>query len=1202
MQTESRKNRVTVGVLAGEQMYYRTILGTYVGPVLHGIISATNDYGCNLLLSCGMEHYMAKERPAWPKPGADVDFLPVGPWNCDGLIVLNALFSESRSQYIRDLAAQGTAVTYVNICEPGPSVGVDNESGIRQAMEHLIAHGHRAIAFLAGHPRDLEGDSRFRLDIYRRLVQEFNLVNDPDLIVYSYHCIDGGKKAMQQLLDSGVSFTAVLASNDEAAIGALAALHEANVRVPQDVAIIGFDDTLEASTQVPPLTTIHYSQSELGYRAVELLLEYIADPGREIRNVKIPVRLIRRQSCGCRPGAHLSADDLDIPKTVTSQNRPMAMSRLVQAMTESAMSEAQHLSVEEVHVLCSRLVEAFVSSAKFGEPTTFYQTLDEVLAQTDVAMEDAHIWHSAATVLESHLGLLLGTGRLSLMHGLAEVMLHHMWIMVTESAQRQFRRQMARKEWVGYCVGQLSIALLNAINEAQIYESMVESLPRMGIERVDVAFFEPEGDDPVAWSLVRSVLPPGESPRRMLSRQFPAPDLYAKPFQLALLPLHLEDRTGFVVFDVAKLEVYGGIVWQLVTFFKTVRLYQEATEGRRLAEEASRFKSRFLSMVSHELRTPLSLIIGLSEMILRDETDNEAVRRRDLETILTSARDLDTLLRDVLALSRADINQLQLTCEALDLTEVLHSVAAIGRQMAGDKGLTWQVDLPDRLPPVWGDRTRLRQVVMNLVSNAVKFTWQGSVTLRAGCDADAITVSVADTGPGVPPDERDTIFTEFHQGTRTSNRGYGGLGLGLAICRLLVEMHQGRIGVESSGAEGDGATFYFSIPRFYPAGVAQEESPQVLSASPLPAASPSVLQPAVVLGVSRAGGESPLQERLTRQGFDVRLLQVDAIRNWELPPQFSASQALVLDAHIAAMQGWEVLTALRSNSATRDTPVMFYSLEADKTTGSFLEVDYLRKPLSVADLTLALERQGVNQDGAAGKTILIVDDEPFILQMHARMVKLWSPEIQVLEAKSGQEALALMRETVPDLVLLDLMMPEVDGFDVLEAMREASSTRDVPVVVVTAQVLSQDDMARLNRGVASVLQKELFSVPEMLTHIAEALERRRVMPTPSQSLARKAMGYVHEHYDEESLSLESVAGRLGVCKEYLARSFREETGVTLVTYLNRYRVERAKALLRGNPMRIVDVALEVGFSSSAYFSRVFRQEVGQSPQEYRQVA
>ncbi len=1190
-QINGQKPQMTVGVLAGAQIYYRTILGTFVGPVLHGITTAARDYGCNLLLSCGMEHYLAKDRPGWPAPEPDVDFLPVGPWNCDGLILLNPLMSEPRARYIRELAAQGAPVVYVAAGEPGPTVAVDDASGIRQAVEHLVAHGHRAIAYLAGHPQDLKGDSQLRLNAYLEAVQEFKLVNNPGLIAYSYHCISGGKTAMQQLLNSGIPFTAVVASNDDAAIGAMATLHKANLRVPQDVAIIGFDDTLEALTQTPPLSTLHYAPSELGYRALELLLEYIANPQKETKTVNIPVRLIPRHSCGCYPGARLPIHDKDLPETVSCQDRPTAMLHLVQAMTESAMSEAHRMSVEEVHVLCSRLVEAFVVSAKSGVAASFYQTLDEILTKTEAAMEDAHIWQAAATVLENHLGLLWGTGRLPLMHGMAETMLHQMWSMVIESVRRQFRQQMVRKQWVGDCLGDLNVGLLNAINEAQIYESMANSLPCMGIERVDVAFFEPEGDDPVAWSLVRSITQQGESHYRVLTRQFPTPALYAEPFQLALLPLRLEDRAGYVVFDAAMLEVYGGIVWQLLTFFKTVRLYQEATEGRRIAEEASQFKSRFFSMVSHELRTPLSLISGLSEMILRDETHDEAVRRRDLETILASARNLDTLLRDVLALSRADVAHLQLTCEALNLAEVLRAVAAIGQPLAHDKGLVWQVDIPQRLPPVWGDRARLQQVVMNFVSNAVKFTRQGSVRLRAVSDKETITVSVADTGPGVPPDECAAIFEDFRQSTRTSSRGYGGLGLGLAICKLLVEMHQGRIGVESSGTEGEGATFYFSIPRLHAA-----ETAQVSATAALPAA-----KPAIVLGVSQAGDEKPLQGHLAQQGFDVRLLRINAAQTWDLPPQFSASQAMVLDAHIAAAQGWEVLTAMRSNSATKDTPVMFYSLGTDKTMGSVLEVDYLHKPVSVADMTLALERQGVDQKSAAEKTILIVDDEPYILQMHARMVKLWSPDVQVLQARNGQEALALMRETTPDLVLLDLMMPEMDGFGVLAAMREAPSTRDVPVVVVTAQVLTQEDMARLNRGVASVLQKELFNVPEILSHVAKALDRRRTMPKLAQALARKAMSYIHEHYQEE-FSLESVADYLGVNKAYLARCFHEETGVTLVTYLNRCRVERAKSLLRENQKRVIDVALEVGFSSSTYFGRVFKQEVGQSPQEYRQAA
>jgi YesN/AraC family two-component response regulator len=193
----------------------------------------------------------------------------------------------------------------------------------------------------------------------------------------------------------------------------------------------------------------------------------------------------------------------------------------------------------------------------------------------------------------------------------------------------------------------------------------------------------------------------------------------------------------------------------------------------------------------------------------------------------------------------------------------------------------------------------------------------------------------------------------------------------------------------------------------------------------------------------------------------------------------------------------------------------------------------------------------------------------------------------------------MIRRERPNLVLLDLMMPELDGFGVLEMMQSEEMSRDIPVIVLTGQVLTQEDMTRLNRGVTNVLKKGLFSVGETLTHVEAALGRNKNLGNETQRLMRKAMAYVHEHYTEP-ISLKDVARYVGMSKEYLARCFHQETGVTLVTYLNRYRINQAKIHLAAGEKSLTEIALEVGFSSGPYFSRVFRQEVGKSPSEYRQ--
>ncbi len=1181
-------SRPTIGVLAGAQVYYGTILGNFIGPVLQGVRAAAQIRGCNLLLACGMEHSTISARPAWPVPTPEVDFVPVGPWNTAGLIVVNPLLSETRADYIQNLHATGHPLVFVASGRDGPTVTVDNEGGVRQAVRHLIEHGHRRIAFIAGRPDDLEGDSGIRLRAYQAAVQDYGLVADQRFVAYGYHGIDGGHRAMRQILNAGVSFTAVLASNDESAIGALTVLREAGLRIPQDIAIVGFDDSLEALTQTPPLTTLHSSPFEMGFQALELLLEYIERRKKDDEIVQVPMRLVVRQSCGCQPAAVPSLVFTVAAQQISPVDRSSLTRQLVQTMTEAVLAQAQRLGSEEVRTLCQHLVEAFISSLESGEATSFHSALEQVLARVELAEDDVHVWQVAFLTLEEGAEALLETLDRPAARPQIEAMLRLAQIAVSERVRRQYRRYVVNQRWITDRMDLLNARLLAALDEAQIFEILAEHLPQMGIQHVDVVFFETEGDDEVAWSRLHTVPERKEVHWRFPTRQFPPDGLCPEPFSLALLPLaNHADRSGCVIFDAANLEVCATIVWQLVTFLKVVHLYREATQGRRLAEEANRLKSRFLSTVSHELRTPLGLIVGLSKMLLQEgERSRPETYRQDLKRIYASAQHLDGLIRDVLDLAQSELGQLKLVHEPLDLAEVLEPVVVVGEQLARDKGLDWRAEIPDNVPKTRGDRTRLRQVALNLISNAVKFTARGRVTLRVHADAQTVTIEIRDTGLGIPRAEQEVIFDEFRQSERTAARGYGGLGLGLAVCKRLVEMHDGTIGVRSSGKEGAGSTFYFTLPVM--AGTSDRDAYKVLSPE----------QTVLVLTEQSGSGEN-LQQYLIRQGFEVQLLGVDQSADWSSRWLASPPGAVILERGMASAQGWEILKVLRENSLTQNIPVLFYSLEEERDSGSLLDLDYLTKPMNMAELTQALERQGfsVGED-RDGKTILIVDDEPGVLEMHARIVEMWSPECRVWKARNGREALEVIRRDRPNLVLLDLMMPELDGFGVLEMMQSEEMSRDIPVIVLTGQVLTQEDMARLNRGVTNVLKKGLFSVEETLTHMEAALARNRNLGSETQRLVRKAMAYVHEHYTEP-ISLKDVARYVGMSKEYLARCFHQETGVTLVTYLNRYRISQAKLHLAGEKS-LTEIALEVGFSSGPYFSRVFQQEVGMSPSEYRQ--
>jgi AraC-like DNA-binding protein len=454
--------------------------------------------------------------------------------------------------------------------------------------------------------------------------------------------------------------------------------------------------------------------------------------------------------------------------------------------------------------------------------------------------------------------------------------------------------------------------------------------------------------------------------------------------------------------------------------------------------------------------------------------------------------------------------------------------------------------------------------------------------LKVEVGEGAITVSVTDTGLSVQRAEQEAIFDEFRQSERTVARGYGGLGIGLAICRQIIELHHGKIGIDSSGEENSGSTFYFTLPTLPPGAVI-----------------PSVESSQVVLVLTEQAQRSfPLRQYLERQGFQAQILDIVQTPNWLEELLAVQPGALVLDLP-AARRGWELIDILKKNPSTQDLPILFYSLLQEQDSGSMLALDYLTKPLAADGLAQALERYGVTPATECGQhTVLIVDDDPEILAVHARLVEEHLPDCRVLCAANGRAALEQMQTQTPALVLLDLMMPEMDGMAVLHAMQSDKRLQGIPVIVLTAQRLSGEEMALMNQGVVAVLGKGLFTAAETLAHIEHALARHKHLGSENQRLVRKVMAYLHENF-AQPISRKQLARAAGVSERHLNRCFMQETGTTPLTYLNRYRIQQAKKLLAEGQLSVIEVMGQAGFSESSYFTRLFRREVGVSPSSYR---
>lgn len=1178
-------HRPTIGFISTWPIYQGTTIDRYAHSLMQGISAAAAEQGCHLIMGCGFSSTgnHPHNRRFWPVPGPEVDFVPVGPWNTEGLIIVPDELTKEQSQYARDLLASGFPLIFTTPEGPGPVVAVDNPFGIRQAVEHLIQHGHRRLAFIAGN-RGRGGDSEERLQAFQRALKEAGLPGHPKLIAYGDHRREGGQAAMQQILDAGEPFTALIASNDLSCLGAIQCLQASGRNIPDDVAVIGFDDILDARALSPSLTTIRHPTFSLGHQAVLTLLSHIRRDAETVARVVVPPRLIIRQSCGCRPTR------TSLPPSPAHSLKPIEqLADLWRAMAAASVIEARHSLLGDLEEQCASFLKAVTESLRLQDSDVVMRELKRVLAWTDERDEDPHIWQAGATLLYQQLNSLLKlippTTPMVVISLIDQVQLE-----ISDQIQRQTTRSLLEHMDMMSQLGMMTAELLTAMNVAESAEILTRHLPQIGVKNLLVAVYDTDGEEPTAQATVWLTAGPGVSAagQKFNTRAFPVPGLYpsAGPRQLTILPLAVDNRAfGFVAFNAPNPELCAAIAHNLSAALRLSRLYTEAVEGRRLAEEANHLKSRFLSMVSHELRTPLSLIVGLSEMALREQRAQPAPRSdlRDLEQIHTSAQHLARLIGDVLDLASSEAGQLHLLREPLELVEVLRVAARIGEELAREKNVAWSARLPARSVWVMGDRTRLQQIALNLISNAVKFTPAGQIQLEVTVTGPAAIVSVSDTGIGISPDEQATIFDEFYRSPAAIQSGSGGLGLGLAISKQLIERQGGWIEVQSPGRLGSGSTFSFHLPI-----VSQTDLPEPLLPSPANA------RHQIMLLADEAILATPLAEHLTAQGFDVLVGRVDEDSEWLGRITQTLPSAIILEERLAGREGWALVSALKRQALTENIPVLAYALDAGNNQGQLLELNYFLKPLNSDQLTKELERCAIASD--TRPTVLVVDDDPGILDLHSRLVEQNGQ--RAIRARTGREALALAEQQLPDLILLDLMMPEMDGFAVLDELRARASLQKIPVIILTARHLSDADLERCNRGVATILGKGLFSAEETLGHIEAALLRQPTLNRATQHLIRKAMAYIHTH-SAEPISREAIADHIGISPDYLTDCFRQELGITPITYLRRYRIRQACELLRNTDQPITQIALSVGFADGTHFTHTFQREVGVTPKAYR---
>ncbi|MET9801219.1 substrate-binding domain-containing protein [Streptomyces sp. NPDC006368] len=1037
---------------------------------------------------------------------------------------------------------------------------LDSHAGMREAVGHLVeTHDRRRLACIRGpltHPVSLD---RYRA--YTHAAARHRVPVDRSLVTTVADFGGGaGASAVRVLLDvrglrPGRDFDALVACSDVLAADALRCLTERGVRVPEDVAVVGFNDSLEARLSDPPLTSVSLPFAELGALAVDTLVARLRGTRPPARNV-VPGTLVTRRSCGCHSPL-VTQGRGPLPPSPAPVGADGAFAAFPRAAGEIAA--AFHADVDATGAGTG------AEGGGRGDGAAFLPLLEALIGTEVRTFDDAAVWDGALLrARDLAVPLLPPPGRAR-----AERLFGQARLMVADKSHRLLEYERWAEEQESRRLRDLGTTLTTTTDLDALTGALARHLPGTGVPGCRLVLYGDGAAIPGAGDgggLARAVLRPEERAdpaARGAAEPYPVgrvlPDALLpaadRRFTLVAEPLHIGDeRLGYVLFDASpghgaaqRGPLYRALGDQISAALKGIRLFDEVRRARDAAEQANRLKTRLLDNATGELRTPVEALVRHTR-----PPSPAAGAGRDPAAALRSAHaDAGRLLRlidDLLDLSRAEIDALDLSRCLIDPRPLLAEAVATAAGADPDRRVVGR--LPRRLPAISADGPRLRQIVLHLLTAAAALT-TGPVPVTLTADVRPPVLSVHITGPpdmGVPSADAS--------GSRLS----------LAIARRLAVLHGGAVtlGPDRGGPPG----FRLELPL------------------PTPADAPGAPPPADgtrTLFVASAGAPPGEVTALARRhGLPTHRLHPDE------------DVASLLERHTPAAVAWDVGQArphewgpvrrLYDHPACRHVPFLLYG------------------PVQGRDLGRAL---GALRPAGPAEPALVVDGDPVHRERLRRLLTGVLPGRPVRTAVDGASATALLAEELPCLLVVSRELTDPDGFTLVERVYETAAARRLPVIpvlMVSGHGFTADDVRRAEPYPALVLLGRDILTDDELTGLLTTLTRRTdPAALRAHGPVRHALAHIEQHY-REPLSRRQIAQRAGVSENHLGRLFHRELGLTLWDYLTRLRIRRAKERLRRSDESVQAVARAVGFHDRAYFSRVFRKVTGVAPHVYREAS